>query len=398
MRERTPERAEELTFFPERGMYVPATLIVESVREVNDADGPRSLVTLNLKNPALHETVTIEGRELPLAANYSAAIELLLSGRNGTLWGLGGFFQADKRAAKSGIKLLEPYDPERIPLVLTHGLASVPIIWKDLIPAIMSDPEISRHYQVMAFSYPSAYSITESSLLFREQLAALRAKYDPQGRDPLSNNMVAIGHSMGGVLTHVLVKDFGDNLWNQISDTPLDELPLSDENRALARRLVYFDPDPGITRAIYMSSPHGGAAMAEASIAVWISRLASLPKEVISSTGLLVNNLNELHELDNLKVDLSKNITSIQSLDPDSPVVKALAISPYKEGVAYHSIIGDRGKGDTPDSSDGAVEYSSSHQPGADSELIVPTPHASYSHPDTIAEVKRILLLHIGVE
>ena len=101
-----------------------------------------------------------------------------------------------------------------------------------------------------------------------------------------------------------------------------------------------------------------------------------------------------LQELDDLKVDFSKQITSVQSLDPDSPIVKALAISPYKEGVVYHSIIGDRGKGDTPNSSDGAVEYSSSHQEGAASELIVPTPHASYSHPDTIAEVKRILRLH----
>ena len=135
--------------------------------------------------------------------------------------------------------------------------------------------------------------------------------------------------------------------------------------------------------------------MAQASLAVWISRLASLPKEILSSTGLLVSDLNAA---DGLKVDVSKNITSIQSLDPDSPIVKALAISPYKEGVAYHSIIGDRGKGDTPDSSDGAVEYSSSHQEGAASELIVPTPHASYAHPDTIAEVKRILRLHIGAE
>jgi hypothetical protein len=64
--------------------------------------------------------------------------------------------------------------------------------------------------------------------------------------------------------------------------------------------------------------------------------------------------------------------------------------------VPYHSIIGDRGKGDTPNSSDGVVQYWSSHLKGAQSELIVPGPHGSYSLPVTITELKRILKLHLA--
>jgi hypothetical protein len=65
--------------------------------------------------------------------------------------------------------------------------------------------------------------------------------------------------------------------------------------------------------------------------------------------------------------------------------------------VYYHSIIGDRGKGDTPESSDGVVDYWSSHLDGAESELIVPTDHRSYKDPGAVKELKRILRLHAGL-
>jgi len=46
--------------------------------------------------------------------------------------------------------------------------------------------------------------------------------------------------------------------------------------------------------------------------------------------------------------------------------------------IPYHSIIGDRGRGDTPNSSDGVVPYWSSHLDGAQSEKIVPSEHGSH--------------------
>jgi hypothetical protein len=75
----------------------------------------------------------------------------------------------------------------------------------------------------------------------------------------------------------------------------------------------------------------------------------------------------------------------------------AMDKAPFKPGVVYHSIIGDRGKGDSPDSSDGVVDYWSSHLDGAASELIVPTDHSSYKDPDAVEEIKRILRVHAGL-
>lgn len=393
VREWKPERADEMKFFPKRGLMMPVTLVMEDISLVGSGAEAHKVVSLSLLDPQKRHRLQLGDRSFPIAAHFSAPMEMLLDGKNEVLWGLSGFFEAAERIEESGIYLIEPYDPDRIPVILTHGLISVPIIWRDLIPELISEPDISERYQFMLFTYPSSYSIVESSHLFRSELAALREKYDPEGNDPLSHNMVAMGHSMGGVLTHMLVTDFGDHLWNQIADAPIDELPFTPEQKARAKELTYFSPDPAIRRTVFLSAPHRGAEMAADSLPGLLSRLVELPSMVLADTeALLTPDL-----IPHLRVDLSKKVTSIQSLRPDSPISLALDQAPYAERVNYHSIIGDRGKGDTPDSSDGIVEYWSSHQPGADSELIVPTGHGSYKHPNSIDEIKRILRLHAGL-
>jgi hypothetical protein len=59
-------------------------------------------------------------------------------------------------------------------------------------------------------------------------------------------------------------------------------------------------------------------------------------------------------------------------------------------------IIGDRGRGDTPNSSDGVVPYWSSHLAGAQSELIVNSDHGAQYNPQAIREVERILKLNLS--
>src|SRR5262249_10517043 len=86
--------------------------------------------------------------------------------------------------------------------------------------------------------------------------------------------------------------------------------------------------------------------------------------------------------------------TSIQGLSPKSPLLRALDQLPIR--VPHHSIIGDRGGGDTPNSSDGVVPYWSSHLASADSEKIVPTGHEPMTDPRTVEEIRRILLLNLG--
>ena len=73
----------------------------------------------------------------------------------------------------------------------------------------------------------------------------------------------------------------------------------------------------------------------------------------------------------------------------------ALNELPIPAHIPAHSIIGDRGRGDTPDSSDGVVPFWSSHVTPAASEKIVPSNHSVPNCPEAAAELKRILKLHL---
>jgi hypothetical protein len=87
---------------------------------------------------------------------------------------------------------------------------------------------------------------------------------------------------------------------------------------------------------------------------------------------------------------------SVDTLEPNDRFVEAVNKLPITRGIPYHSIIGDRGRGDTPNSSDGVVPYWSSHLPGAQSELIVNSDHGAQYDPQAIREVERILKLNLS--
>jgi hypothetical protein len=84
------------------------------------------------------------------------------------------------------------------------------------------------------------------------------------------------------------------------------------------------------------------------------------------------------------------------SLAPN-PISDSLANLPIK--VPFHSIIGHLGYDELAESTDGVVDYRSSHLDGAESEKIVPAGHAPLiAHPGTVAEIKRILEENIAAK
>lgn len=87
---------------------------------------------------------------------------------------------------------------------------------------------------------------------------------------------------------------------------------------------------------------------------------------------------------------------SVDTLSPSNDFVRALNTVPITPGIPYHTIAGDRGRGDSPNSSDGVVPYWSSHHDGAVSEKIVPSHHPAHQNPQAIAEVERILNIIFG--
>lgn len=134
--------------------------------------------------------------------------------------------------------------------------------------------------------------------------------------------------------------------------------------------------------------------MANLKISTWISKLIRLPKTL--TIDLLDNTLNAVGDVIQGEDPEVQFPTSINSLSPRNLSTVALNKLPLPGRITFHSIIGDRGKCNTPDSSDGVVPYWSSHVSPVASEKIVPCNHSVPDSPEAAEELKRILKLHLS--
>ncbi len=89
--------------------------------------------------------------------------------------------------------MLEPYQRNKIPLVLIHGLLSDPFTWVHLGNELLVHPGFVEHYQIWAFEYSTGNSFLESAAGLREQLAKARKHFDPLRQRPAD-----VQHDSGG--------------------------------------------------------------------------------------------------------------------------------------------------------------------------------------------------------
>jgi triacylglycerol esterase/lipase EstA (alpha/beta hydrolase family) len=300
----------------------------------------------------------------------------------------------DRFTEETGIYFVTPYDPDKIPLVLVHGLVSSPDAFKNLINELSPEPWFRENYQIWLYNYPTGSPWIYSSMRFREVMRDACAHARSQGHDRKLNRMVVAGHSMGGLLTRSSVTHPGTSLYDAFFNQPVDQLPLGENERRLVEEGLLYQPLAEPERVVYLAVPHRGSPLANMALSTWISKLIRLPKtltvELLDSTLLAVGDAVQGEN------PARRMPTSINSLSPENRATLALNQLPLPEEIAAHSIIGDRAKGNTPDSSDGVVPYWSSHVSPVVSEKIVPCNHGVPDCPVAAEEFKRILKLHLN--
>jgi pimeloyl-ACP methyl ester carboxylesterase len=250
-----------------------------------------------------------------------------------------------------------------------------------MINKLRADPVIRKHYQFWFYTYPTGYPFAYSAAILREELDEVEKQF------PKLKPMVLIGHSMGGCISRLLLTDSGNQLWMKIFGRPPDEVTLSPKTREYFREELFFRHRPEIGRVIFIAAPLRGSNMATG----WIGKLATL---IIREPTLSSQASQEMLRVTNNREDELKpnrRANSVDSLSPKSRFLNALNTIPMASGVPYHTIIGDRGRGDSPNSSDGVVPYWSSHMNGAKSEDIVPSDHNAHQNPQAIEDVRHIL-------
>jgi pimeloyl-ACP methyl ester carboxylesterase len=340
--------------------------------------------TLELHDPYQEETIAIAGRTPPLAADFGAPVSMFIAVARPDKLGLIRLLNPQKYSDTARLVRMQKYDKNRIPVLLVHGLQDTPVTWAPMFLSLVNDPEIRKRYQFWAFSYPSGYPYPYSASLLRKELDGIDRVF------PDHKDIVIVGHSMGSLVSRLMVTDAGDKLWLNLFGHPPQETKVSGPSRQLLLDALVFRHRKNIHRAIFISAPHKGAGLATN----WIGRLGSRLVRVPSFLADARDSVSSLVVADTASMVLERAPNSIDTLSPNNRFVKGISAMPIAPGVTYHSIIGDRGKGDTPNSSDGVVPYWSSHLEGAASEKIVPSHHSAHQNPEGIEEVRRILKLN----
>jgi len=340
------------------------------------------------EDPLAQETTSVNGRRIDLAADFTVPLAVMLASTTHRVPKLERLLNPEKYAETAQLSRLEPYNPNKAVVLVIHGLMDSPSTWAPMIINLRSDPEIRKHYQFWFYSYPSGYPYPYSASILRENLDGAEKRF------PLHKPMVVIGHSMGGCISRLLITDTGDTLWKLIFKKSPAQTPFPPTSRKLYADALIFKHRSEVGRVIFISAPLKGSDLATISLGRIGSMLVRTPGFFMQA-GKDALKVATLHA-DELQIRRPPN--SIDTLSPKNRFVRMINKIPITLGIPYHTIIGDRGRGDSPKSSDGVVPYWSSHMDGAQSECVVPSDHGAHQNPRAFEEVKRILKLNASEE
>jgi hypothetical protein len=262
---------------------------------------------------------------------------------------------------------------------------------------LRSSPEIRKHYQFWFYLYPTGQPFWLSAAQLRRDLAEVRQTLDPQHREPALDQMVLVGHSMGGLVAKLQVLPSGGDYWNLAAHESFDKINADPEVRRKLGETFFFQPNPSIRRVVTIATPHRGSTFSNQTTQYLLGKLIHLPETLVNTQQKLFrDNAGLAFPGSLLKVE-----TSIDSLSPECPILPVMLAGRRAPWVTYHNIIGvapsnfwmDRLLGQ----SDGVVSVSSARIEGCESELAVPADHMNvHAHPLAVMEVRRILLLHLA--
>ena len=349
---------------------------------------PLIRASLELYPDATRRSVVIDGRQIPLEVESTAALAWSLSESPNWRLERRGFLRGDFPAS---LTFIRPYRPGLIPVVFVHGTASSPGRWANMVNDLLNDPRVRERFQFWFFTFPSGSPIPYSAMLLRNELTQVVQELDAKGEDPALHDMVVIGHSQGGLLVKMTAIDSGTRIWDRISRVPIDQMNVTEPTRRLLERALIVRPLPFVRRLIFMATPHGGSSFTTGVIAGWLARFVTLPVDVLGATADMFDGDGEALLID----PRGPRFGSIYSMQPGSPFLTGLADTQIAPGISAHSIIPVRGAGAGPDATDGFVTFQSARLDGVESELVIPfAGHSVQGHPLTIEEVRRILLEH----
>lgn len=390
-RRRRPQQQSKLEKYYADDLTVPITVLV---RSDSVSTSKCKHFQLQLFDPRESDGVLIGETLVPIATDLSTPLAWFLTDPRNSLLETFAFLRPDRASRLEGLYMVQPFDPDRIPVLMVHGIWSSPLTWMEMFNDLQSDPVLRDKYQFWFYMYPTGEPLAFTTAKLRNRLKTLREECDHVGRNRKLNDMVVVGHSMGGLMAYLLSVDSEDKLWNAVSDKSLAEIQADPETQEKIRQVYFFESDRSIDRIVTIASPFKGSNFSNA-LTRWITgALVSIPKATAQ--------LSDLIFMQNGRDPMSKILTSrtsVDSLNKDSAVLQLIGHTTIPEKIVHHNIVGLQPKRwwkFWSKSSDGVVNYESARRPDAATEVRV---EASHSHvhrsPDAITEVRRVLMEHL---
>ena len=385
-------------FYPP-GLTFPATAflrVMPSDPLPEDGSISRHKVVLEFYDPLTSTDIMVGKIRVPLESDLSTPLAYFLNQSHLESAATTGLLRPDLTEKLAGLYMLQPYEPHKIPVIMVHGLWSSPLTWMEMFNDLLGSPELRDRYQFWFYMYPTGQPFWISAAQFRRDLAEMRQVFDPQRNTPALDQMVLVGHSMGGLVSKLQAVSSGDQYWDAVATEPFQLVKAGPELKETMRSTFFFDANPSVRRLITIATPHRGSRFANPATQ-WLGRkFITLPEMLVNGREqLLVDNPGLFRD-----ASMQETKTSLDSLSPESPLLPVLLNTPLPPWVKHHNIVGVLEYAGEPvemiEGGDGIVSYASAHPDNIESELIVNSSHAMVQqHPRAILEVRRVLLEHL---
>lgn len=388
VRRQRPKAANELEEYYADGLSMPITVVAQF-----EADSwhshPDETIRLQLLDTRESDGVVVGQTLLPLESDLSTPLAWYLTDPRKKLLETFAFFRPDKAQKLEGLYMIQPYDPDRIPVLMVHGIWSSPNTWMEMFNDLQSDPVIRDKYQFWFYMYPTGEPLTFATANLRDRLKEMRIRCDPHGRNQKLEQTVVVGHSMGGLMAYLLTVDSEDRLWKAMSKVPVEEIMADHETHAQIRRVFFFESDRSIDRIVTIASPFQGSGYSN-NVTRWLGNSLVFLPAVTSRLSELIFRQN--HQTGNPFAPR----TSLDSLNRSSAVLSLVNETTAPQEVTHHNVVGVKKTWWIQHATDGVVRLTSARRQDAETEITVRASHSDVQrHPETISEVRRVLLEHL---